>query len=163
MTEASTEKASVRALPSPIEMTMPLVQALGRRRSGREFSPESLDASILSALLWACAGNNLPDGHRTVPSARDCREVEAYVVDATGAWRYDPAANTLTMSAAGDLRGATTGGQDFVKTVPRPSSSCTTPPRAKACFLATPAACACASTRAAWLRPRSLPVPPWGL
>lgn len=118
MTEASTEKASVRALPSPIEMTMPLVQALGRRRSGREFSPESLDASILSALLWACAGNNLPDGHRTVPSARDCREVEAYVIDATGAWRYDPAANTLTMGAAGDLRGATTSGQDFVKTAP---------------------------------------------
>lgn len=109
---------AVRVLPSPIEMRMPLEQTLGRRRSTREFSPDPIDAPILSALLWACAGNNLPDGHRTVPSARDCREVLAWVVDKDGAWRYDPAANTLTQTAAGDLRGATTSGQDFVLQAP---------------------------------------------
>ncbi len=113
-----TKEPVVCHLPSPIEMRMPLEQALGRRRSSREFSSAPLDLPILSALLWACAGNNLPDGHRTVPSAMDCREVEAYVVNEKGAWRYAPSDNTLTLVASGDLRPATTGGQDFVHTAP---------------------------------------------
>lgn len=110
--------AVVRKLAAPVEINMPLVQALGRRRSSREFSPAPLDEPLLSALLWACAGNNLPDGRRTVPSALDCREVKAYVVDAQGVWRYDPSENTLTQTAAGDKRAATTAGQDFVLTAP---------------------------------------------
>lgn len=70
-------------LPSPIDMSTPFAQVLGRRRSSREFSSEPLDASILSALLWACAGRNAEDGHRTVPSAMDCREVDALCLTPT--------------------------------------------------------------------------------
>ena len=108
----------VRKLAAPIEINMPLAQALGRRRSSREFSETPLDEALLSALLWACAGNNLPDGHRTVPSALDCREVKAYVIDSQGVWRYDPTENTLTQTASGDQRAATTAGQDFVLKAP---------------------------------------------
>lgn len=42
-------------LPPPVEMTMPFSQVLGRRRSRREFSDQSLDLPLLSTLLWACA------------------------------------------------------------------------------------------------------------
>ncbi|MDO4938023.1 MAG: SagB/ThcOx family dehydrogenase [Sutterellaceae bacterium] len=107
-----------RQLPPPIEMQMPLVQVLGRRRSSREFAPQDVDASILSAVLWACAGQTLPDGHRTVPSALDSREVQAYVFDRLGVWRYDPADNTLVETNRGDQRGATTEIQPFVAKAP---------------------------------------------
>lgn len=56
-------------LPPPVEMTMPFSQVLGRRRSRREFSDQSLDLPLLSTLLWACAGQNGADGRRTAPSA----------------------------------------------------------------------------------------------
>ncbi len=105
-------------LPSPIDMSTPFAQVLGRRRSSREFSSEPLDASILSALLWACAGRNAEDGHRTVPSAMDCREVECFVFDADGVWLYDNAQNALLLMTEGDHRMATTAGQDFVGTAP---------------------------------------------
>ena len=107
-----------RQLPPPIEMTMPLVQVLGRRRSSREFAVQDVDASLLSAVLWACAGQTLPDGHRTVPSALDSREVLAYVFDRLGVWRYDAGDNTLVEMARGDKRAATTEIQPFVEKAP---------------------------------------------
>ncbi len=105
---------SFRKLPSPVEMSMPLVQVLGRRRSGRDYSPQPLDESLLAALLWASAGQNSPDGRRTVPSAMDSREVLAYVFDENGIWLYDAAENALHATVAGDKRMATTAGQEFV-------------------------------------------------
>lgn len=71
-------------LPPPVEMTMPFSQVLGRRRSRREFSDQSLDLPLLSTLLWACAGQNGADGRRTAPSALDSREVECFVFDQKG-------------------------------------------------------------------------------
>lgn len=75
-------------LPPPVEMTMPFSQVLGRRRSRREFSDQSLDLPLLSTLLWACAGQN---GAET---------------------------NALKLLAEGDHRSATTAGQDFVHSAP---------------------------------------------
>lgn len=75
-------------LPPPLEMTMPFSQVLGRRRSRREFSDQSLDLPLLSTLLWACAGQNGADGRRTAPSALDSREVECFVFDQKGVWSY---------------------------------------------------------------------------
>lgn len=105
-------------LPAPIEMTMPFVQVLGRRRSRREFSRDALDPALLSALLWACAGRNSADGRRTAPSALNCREVLCYVFDDKGVWLYHAEDHSLELIAEGDKRAHTSLAQDFVKTAP---------------------------------------------
>lgn len=105
-------------LPPPVEMTMPFSQVLGRRRSRREFSDQSLDLPLLSTLLWACAGQNGADGRRTAPSALDSREVECFVFAQKGVWSYCAETNALKLLAEGDHRSATTAGQDFVHSAP---------------------------------------------
>ena len=46
-----------------------LLEALGERRSSREFRGEALPLPTLSTLLWAAAGVNRDGGGRTAPSA----------------------------------------------------------------------------------------------
>jgi SagB-type dehydrogenase family enzyme len=106
-------------LPPPqTEGGKPLMQALKERHSTREFSPEALPSQVLSNLLWAAAGVNRPEsGRRTVPSARDWREVDVYVATAQSMYRYDAKAHALQPVVARDLR-ALTGVQDFVATAP---------------------------------------------
>ncbi|MGA9033580.1 MAG: SagB/ThcOx family dehydrogenase [Sulfuricaulis sp.] len=114
----ASEQQIVR-LPSPqTEGGKPLMQALKERHSTREFSPEALPPQVLSNLLWAAAGLNRPtSGQRTVPSARDWREIDVYVAMTQGMYRYDAKANALQPVVARDLR-ALTGVQDFVAMAP---------------------------------------------
>lgn len=60
----------VLALPPPRQGGgLPLMQALARRQSQREFDPVALPLPVLSDLLWAAAGVNRPDsGGRTAPA-----------------------------------------------------------------------------------------------
>ncbi len=105
-------------LPAPnTDGGRPLMQVLKERKTAREFSPEKLPVQLLSNLLWAAAGTNRPDGHRTVPSAMNWQEVQVYVATAEGAYLYDAKANQLVPIVAGDLR-ALTGTQDFVAAAP---------------------------------------------
>jgi SagB-type dehydrogenase family enzyme len=113
------EEFEMITLPAPQTTGgKPLMEALGERRSTREFSSRALPVQILSDLLWAAGGVNRPDsGKRTAPSARDWREIDIYVVTAEGTWRYDADAHALAPVMAGDLR-AQTGHQDFVASAP---------------------------------------------
>jgi len=106
-------------LPKPrTEGGMPLMEALSKRASGREYSEKELSLQTLSNLLWAAAGINRPEsGKRTVPSAMDWQSVSVYAVLKTGAYRYDEKANVLAPVAEGDLR-ALTGTQDFPALAP---------------------------------------------
>jgi nitroreductase len=106
-------------LPAPqTDAGMPLMQALKLRASSRAFAPDPLPPQTLSNLLWAAWGINRPqEGKRTAPSARNWQEIDLVVVDATGAYLYDAAANVLKPLVAGDLR-PLTGTQDFVKEAP---------------------------------------------
>ncbi len=108
----------IKKLPSPIVLSMSLTEVLGHRRSSREFSTQRIDAPLLTSLLWACAGQTLADGHRTVPSAMDSRECLAFVFDEAGVWRYEAAENALICLSEGDQRAVTTSGQDFVTDAP---------------------------------------------
>jgi len=112
------EVQPVRLPPPQTEGGKPLLQALKERHSTREFSAKTLPRQVLSNLLWAAAGVNRPaSGQRTVPSARDWREIDVYVATAEGMYRYDARANALQPVVARDLR-ALTGVQDFVATAP---------------------------------------------
>ncbi len=101
-------------LPSPQkEGGMPLMEALAKRHSGREFATKELSPQVLSNLLWAAYGVNRPDKGRTAPSALNAQEIDIYVALPTGAYLYDASANQLQLVAANDVR-RVTGYQDFV-------------------------------------------------
>jgi SagB-type dehydrogenase family enzyme len=97
---------------------LPLMQALRRRQSRREFSPRPLPAQTLSELLWSAAGVNRPKlGGRTAPSAMNAQEVLLYVALPEGLYLYDAGAHLLRQAVASDIRGVS-GYQDFVDTAP---------------------------------------------
>lgn len=104
-------------LPKPVTTGgMPLMEALSKRSSSREFSSAELDNQTLSNLLWAAWGFNRSD-KRTAPSANDKQELSLYVVLKSGAYLYDAKANKLIQKVKGDVR-KQMGKQDFVATAP---------------------------------------------
>jgi len=110
--------ADAIALPGPRRHGgLPLMEALSRRRSAREFAADALPLPLLSSLLWAAYGCNRPDGGRTAPSALNAQEIDVFVALPAGAYGYDAAAHRLLLVAASDLR-RVTGYQDFVDEAP---------------------------------------------
>jgi nitroreductase len=96
---------------------LPLMQAIAKRRSSREFATKPLPLPVLSSLLWAAFGVNRRGGGRTAPSALDAQEIDVYVALPQGAYIYDAKANALRLVSASDLR-RITGYQDFVDDAP---------------------------------------------
>jgi len=108
------EGPSLVPLPKPAtDGGKALMQALSLRRSGREFTSESLPPQTLSNLLWAAYGVNRPDGRRTAPSAMNRQTIDLYVVMSDGAYLYDAKSHQLKLVEKADLRAAT-GAQPFV-------------------------------------------------
>jgi SagB-type dehydrogenase family enzyme len=105
-------------LPAPDKRGgVPLMLALARRRSAREFAKRPLPLPVLSSLLWAAFGVNRRGGGRTAPSAIDAQEIDVYVALPDGAYLYDARSHSLRLVAASDLR-RITGYQDFVDEAP---------------------------------------------
>lgn len=113
------EEAASRVLPPPVQGGgLPLMQALMRRHSSREFSAKTLPPAVLSNLLWAAFGVNRPlTQGRTAPSAHDWEEIDVYAAMASGLYRYDPRLHALARLSEADLR-ALTGLQEFVAGAP---------------------------------------------
>jgi SagB-type dehydrogenase family enzyme len=106
------------ALPAPDKTRgMPLMRALSKRRSSREFARRNLPLPLLSGLLWAAFGVNRRGGGRTAPSAIDAQEIDVYVALPSGAYLYDHEQHRLRLVADKDLR-RVTGYQDFVDEAP---------------------------------------------
>lgn len=103
--------------PARTEGGAPLIQALRRRRSTREYSDRVPTAQVLSDLLWAAFGINRPSGDRTAPYWRHIMVIDVYVAMADGVWLYEPRTHALLPHSGADLR-ALTGLQDFVATAP---------------------------------------------
>lgn len=112
---ASGESAPRWTLPVPAQRGgMPLMEALRRRQSQREFAADALSEQQLSDLLWAAGGVNRRDlGGRTAPSAMNAQEIRIYAALPQGLFRYEPIAHELERIRAEDVR-AVTGYQDFV-------------------------------------------------
>lgn len=110
---------STIVLPPPDQSGgMPLMLALSRRRSGREFAEQPLSLQQLSDLLWAADGINRPEIHEhTAPSAMNVQEIDIHVALASGLYRYDAERHLLDLVASADAR-AVTGLQDFVDSAP---------------------------------------------
>lgn len=113
---AQESKSAAIQLPKPqVRGGKPLMDALMARKSIREFRNEPLSAQMLSDLLWAASGINRPhDGRRTAPTARNKREIDVYVVSASGASLYDHKEHKLVPLTAKDIS-ADTGTQSYVR------------------------------------------------
>jgi nitroreductase len=104
-------------LPEPQKTGgMPLMEALSKRSSCREFSSAEIDNQTLSNLLWAAWGYNRPD-KRTAPSANNKQDLDLYVAKKSGAYLYDALANKLIQVNKEDVR-KDMGKQDFVGVAP---------------------------------------------
>ncbi len=115
------ENQTVETIQLPAPQTqggMPLMEALEKRHTTRDFSDQKLSDQVLSNLLWAAFGVNRKDsGKRTAPSARNWQEISIYVAKEDGLFLYDAAANALKQISSADIR-AKTGTQDFVGNAP---------------------------------------------
>lgn len=82
----------------------PLMEALALRSTSRAFDPRELPVQQLSDLLWAAFGINRPDGKRTAPSAKNCQEIDIYVLLKQGTFRYHAPAHRLDPVSSADQR-----------------------------------------------------------
>jgi hypothetical protein len=115
---ALAEQPKPRSLPPARgEGGLPLIAALQRRRSSREYSDRLVSMQVLSDLLWAAFGINRPNGDRTAPYWRHIMVIDVYAAMADGVWLYEPKAHALVSHLPDDVR-AQTGTQDFVATAP---------------------------------------------
>jgi len=109
--------ASILLPPPQKHGGLPLMEALLKRCSSREFAPDALPLPLLSDLLWAAYGVNRADGGRTAPSALNAQEIDFYVALPDGAYLYDAQRHALNLVVSQDLR-CITGYQDFVDEAP---------------------------------------------
>ena len=92
-------------LPAPQKSGgMPIMQALNERSTKRTYTKQSLSAQQVSDLLWAANGVNRANGKRTAPSAVNRQEIDLYLLNDKGVYKYDAAANTLIKVNDGDFR-----------------------------------------------------------
>ena len=111
----------VISLPQPevSKLSMSLGDALGQRRSERQYSDKEISLQTLSTLLWAACGvSDQKTGKITAPSAVNMQDVKVYVCTKDGACLYDAKANTLSKVSDKDLREAIAGRQVFAKAAP---------------------------------------------
>jgi SagB-type dehydrogenase family enzyme len=92
-------------LPAPQKTGgMPLMEALAKRATVRDFDTAVISIQQLSNLLWASFGVNRPDGRRTAPSANNKQEIDIYVLLKSGAYIYDAENHKLNLVTPEDLR-----------------------------------------------------------
>ena len=104
--------------PAQMHGGRPLMDILRERESKREFSDRPLSQQTLANLLWAAIGINRPEsGKLTVPNGRSRREIDAFVITAEAAYRYDIDRHLLRTVVRDDIR-RLAGKQDFVPNAP---------------------------------------------
>ena len=113
------QEPQVIKLPDPqLEKGKPLMQALRDRQSIRSYSPREISLQEMANLLWAANGiNRKESGRRTAPTAQNRQEIEVYVSNKEGLYRYDARQHALLVIHNRDIR-ALTGTQPYVGTAP---------------------------------------------
>ena len=92
----SVAMAETIELPAPqINEDATLYQALTDRHSVRHFSTRPIDNQTLSNILWVAYGVNREDGRRTIPTAKNEKDLSVYVTNNLGTFLYDADANNL--------------------------------------------------------------------
>jgi SagB-type dehydrogenase family enzyme len=121
-TLSQTALGATISLPKPGQTgAMSVEEAIARRRSVRDFTPDPLDLGAISQLLWSAQGITSAGGHRAAPSAGARYPLEVCLVCSAGLFHYEPSGHALAKVAAADLRGPLAEaafGQQFVADAP---------------------------------------------
>ncbi len=125
---AASEVEEIRLPPPRHRGEMSVEEAISRRRSCRDFSPQPLTLAQLAQLLWACQGiTDSIRGFRAAPSAGATYPFETYVVVGAveglkpGLYRYNVRKHALELLRAGDIRAKLARAclsQDFIASAP---------------------------------------------
>lgn len=120
---ASASAQSYVQLPAPSrEGGLSVMESIWNRHSDREFSDKQLSEQEISDLLFAASGINRPDGKLTAPTALNTQEIDLYLFDDKGVFKYIPEGHKLQKVADGDHRQLIAGtpefSQDFVLEAP---------------------------------------------
>ncbi|MBE6450270.1 MAG: SagB/ThcOx family dehydrogenase [Alphaproteobacteria bacterium] len=112
------------AVASDIKLPIPdktskttLIQALENRHSDHAFSDKDIDDKTLSSILWAAYGVNRADGKRTIPTAKNAKDLSVYVFNKKGVFLYDADENVLKEVSNENYLNLFNK-QDYMKTVP---------------------------------------------
>jgi hypothetical protein len=81
---------------------VPLMEAIEKRKSERNFRADSIQAQHLSDILWVAFGLNREDGKRTIPTGRGNNELAVYAVLSSGVYLYEPVEHKLNKVLNGD-------------------------------------------------------------
>ncbi len=113
------QENKITKLPEPqMDKGKPLMQVLKDRQSTRTYSNRDIPLQELANLLWAADGiNRKESGKRTVPSAMNRQEIDVYVSNKDGLFRYDAQEHALITIHNRDIR-SLTGTQGYVATAP---------------------------------------------
>ena len=95
----------------------PLMQAISRRKTDRQFDTRNLSLKHLSEILWVANGINRSNGKRTVPSSQGKYPLQTYAVLSNGIYFYNVVKHQLEPLVKGDFRNLA-GKQTFVDTAP---------------------------------------------
>jgi SagB-type dehydrogenase family enzyme len=100
------ESLGIIHLPPPeTNAGLPLMQALSKRMSTKEFAEKTIATEDLSNLLWAAFGINRPEsGKRTAATAVNCQDIQIYVVLPTAAYIYKAQEHCLSPVVGRDVR-----------------------------------------------------------
>ncbi len=113
------QENKVIELPEPqLDKGKPLMQAFKNRQSTRIYSENEIPLQEMANLLWAANGiNRKESGKRTVPTARNRQEIDIYVSNKEGLFRYNAQEHSLITIHNRDIR-SLTGTQAYVATAP---------------------------------------------
>lgn len=81
-------------LPQP-DKSSAIMMAMNVRRSTKKFQAKDVDLATLSNVLWAAYGVNDASGKRTIPTARNEKNLQVYVATKKGVYLYDADNNAL--------------------------------------------------------------------
>lgn len=93
-----------------------LGEAINRRESRREFSPEKIKPQILSNIFYAAFGIS-HDGKHTIPTARNQKNLVVFAIMPNGVYRYNPDEHQLEEISSKNLIPLLST-QDFVEDSP---------------------------------------------
>lgn len=100
------------------EPGMSVKQALSERHSVRSYSGQAVSDVIVLEILWAANGVTREDGRRTAPSAVNAQDIDLYVCNAEGAFKYNAEAAKLEKVTSEDIRPYLKAQNRFVDTAP---------------------------------------------
>lgn len=104
-------------LPTPnLRGGKPLMQVMSTRQSIREYAKDELSIQTISEILWSAWGIT-HDGKHTIPTSMNRQNLNVYLLNKEGSWKYNPEKHTLSLLNNKDLR-PLLHSQDYVKDAP---------------------------------------------